>query len=89
VRPEIVEDILTNQCGYASGDLNATAFAVSKATSTAVLNVHVEKETSALTIIETICQSDLAFFDEDGDGALRYRTWEADRHRDAAVTGQT
>ncbi len=40
------------------------------------MNVPIENVTSALTIIETICKSDLAFFDEDEDGLLRYRTWE-------------
>lgn len=74
--PEIVEDILLNQCGYASGDLNAASFTASKANSLVKLNVGIEKDTVAMTIIEQICQSDLAFFDEDGDGALRYRTWE-------------
>jgi hypothetical protein len=74
--PEIVEDILLNQCGYASTDLNTTAFTASKAASSSILNVPVESEVSALNIIEVICQSDLAYFDEDGSGDLRYRTWE-------------
>jgi hypothetical protein len=74
--PEIVEDILLNQCGYAAADLNAASFTASKAISACALNVAIEDETSALTIIETACQSDLAFFDEDGSGLLRYRTWE-------------
>jgi len=74
--PEIVEDILENQCGYATADLNAASFTASKAVSSCTLNVPVETVTAALTIIETICQSDLAFFDEDGSGLLRYRTWE-------------
>lgn len=74
--PEIVEDILLNQCGYASGDLNAASFTASKANSLVKLNVGIESDTVAMSIIEKICQSDLAFFDEDGDGALRYRTWE-------------
>jgi len=74
--PEIVEDILTNQCGYASGDLNAASFTASKAASLVTLNVGIETDTVAMTVIEKICQSDLAFFDEDGDGLLRYRTWE-------------
>jgi hypothetical protein len=73
--PEIVEDLLLNQCGYAAADLNAAAFTASKVVSTCELNVAVETETAALTIIETACQSDLAFFDEDGSGLLRYRTW--------------
>ena len=74
--PEIAEDILTNLCGYAAADLNAASFTASKALSDVTLNVPIEAVTSALTIIETICKSDLAFFDEDGDGLLRYRTWE-------------
>jgi hypothetical protein len=73
--PEFVEDLLLNQCGYVAADLNTTSFTSSKTTSTCVLNVPVEAETDALAIIETACQSDLAFFDEDGDGLLRYRTW--------------
>lgn len=74
--PEVAEDILLNQCGYVSADLNAASFTASKATSDCVLNVSVENEISALTIMETICKSDLAFLDEDGSGLLRYRTWE-------------
>ncbi len=74
--PEIIEDLLLNQCGYAAADLNAASFTASKALSNCTLNVAVERETEALTIIETVCQSDLAFFDEDGAGLLRYRTWE-------------
>jgi len=74
--PEIAEDILLNQCGYAAGDLNSTSFTTSKTISECALNVAIERETSALNVIETICQSDLAFFDEDGAGLLRYRTWE-------------
>ncbi len=74
--PEIIEDLLLNQCGYAAADLNAASFTASKALSNCTLNAAVERETEALTIIETACQSDLAFFDEDGEGLLRYRTWE-------------
>jgi hypothetical protein len=74
--PEIVEDILLNQCGYAAADLNAASFTASKARSDCQLNVGVENVTAALTIIEQICQSDLAYFDEDNAGLLRYRTWE-------------
>jgi hypothetical protein len=74
--PEIVEDILLNQCGYASTDLNAASFTTSKAASTPTLNVFVDTTEDALSVIEQICQSDLAFFDEDGSGLLRYRTWE-------------
>ena len=73
--PEVAEDLLTNQCGYASTDLNAASFTASKGASDCSLNVSVENETAALTVIETICQSDLAYFDEDGEGLLRYRTW--------------
>ena len=74
--PEIAEDILTKWCGYAAADLNAASFTASKAISLAALNVPIEAVTSALTILEGICRSDLAFFDEDGEGCLRYRTWE-------------
>ncbi len=74
--PEIAEDLLLNQCGYAAADLLASSFTASKATSACALNAAVEAVTQALTVIETICQSDLAFFDEDGAGLLRYRTWE-------------
>jgi hypothetical protein len=74
--PEIVEDILLNQCGYASTDLNAASFTASKAASTPELNVFIDTTEDALSVIEQICQSDLAFFDEDGAGLLRYRTWE-------------
>ncbi len=74
--PEFVEDLMTNQCGYVAADLNAASFTASKASSSCSLNVAIETETQALSIIETACQSDLAFFDEDGAGLLRYRTWE-------------
>ena len=73
--PEIVEDILKDLCGYAAGDLDAVSFAASKAESDVVLNVPIEKVTEARTIIANICKSDLAYFDEDVDGLLRYRTW--------------
>lgn len=73
--PDIVEDLLLNQCGYVSGDLDSTSFTASKSESACALNVFIENETSALTVIETICKSDLAFFDESGSGLLRYRTW--------------
>lgn len=74
--PEIAEDILLNQCGYAAADLDSTSFTTSKSISACSLNVPIESQTDALTIIETICKSDLAFFDENGSGQLRYRTWE-------------
>jgi hypothetical protein len=74
--PEIAEDILLNQFGYTAADLNAASLTASKAISTRALNVPIESEEAALTVIETICQSDLAFFDEDGSGLLRYRSWE-------------
>jgi hypothetical protein len=79
--PEIVEDILLNVCGYVSGDLNAASFTASKAASECVLNVPIDSDIAAISVIEKICQSDLAFFDEDAAGLLRYRTWEP------AVTG--
>ena len=41
-----------------------------------IVNVPIEKEIRTLKIIEKLCASDLAFFDEDGEGKLRYRTWE-------------
>jgi hypothetical protein len=73
--PELVEDLLLNQCGYAVADLNAASFTASREISSCSLNVAIETETSTLSIIETVCQSDLAFFDEDGSGSLRYRSW--------------
>ena len=83
--PEIARDILLNQCGYSVADLNEASFTASGAISECVLNVALINATSALTIIETICQSDLAFFDEDGSGALRYRTWEPSKIGDLPV----
>jgi len=74
--PHIVEDLLTNVLGYAARDLLASSFTASKNESNMILNVPIETETEALTIIERICQSDMAFFDEDADGKLRYRTWK-------------
>lgn len=73
--PEIVEDILLNQCGYVSGDLDSTSFTASKTESSCVLNVHVDAVRTALSVVEQICASDIAYFDEDGDGLLRYRTF--------------
>lgn len=77
--PHIVEDMLTTLCGLASSDLDTTAFDNSKTISEAVLNVPIETQQDALAVIEGICLSDLAFFDENGDGELRYRTWEPTR----------
>lgn len=74
--PYIVEDILTGLCGYASTDLNTASFTASKIQSEYDLNVGIEKVQSALTYIAEICKSDFAFFDEDNNGLLRYRTWE-------------
>lgn len=73
--PTIAEDILVKLCGYDYDDLDITSFDQSKEITEMTLNVPLEVETSALKIIERLCASDLAFFDEDGDGKLRYRTW--------------
>lgn len=74
--PAIAEDLFLTYCGYAAGDLLASSFTTSKVRTEMELNVPIERSTKALSIIEKICASDLAFFDEDGDGKLRYRTWE-------------
>lgn len=74
--PEIVEDLLLTVCGYTAADLNAASFTASKTASAVVLMVPVEEKTSILSIIQRICQSDFAFIDEDGEGLIRYRTWE-------------
>ena len=87
--PEIAEDILLNFCGYAAAILNTASFTASKAVSECVLNVPIEMETSTLSIIEKICQSDLAIFDEDGDGKLRYRTWGPTATGDLPVLDST
>ena len=76
--PYIVEDLLVDLCGYDSTQLNATAFTASKADTAYDLNVPIESSQSALSIIEKICASELAYFDEDNDGLLRYTIWEAD-----------
>jgi hypothetical protein len=73
--PEIVEDLLLNQCGYVAADLDSTSFTASKTESTFLLNVHVINQESALSVIEQICASDIAYFDENGAGQLRYRTY--------------
>ncbi len=72
--PEIVEDILLNVCDYEVGNLDAPSFTASKADSDCVLNVFLDSEISALSVIEKICRSDFASFDENGEGELRYRT---------------
>ena len=76
--PEIAEDLLTNATwgDYAGTDLNAASFTASETTSDVSLNVPIEKPTTVLKVIEKICASDFAFFDTDGDGLFRYRTWE-------------
>lgn len=74
--PEIVEDILIKWCGYSSADLNAASFTTSEGLSDVSLAVWIDSSQTALSVIEKICKSDLAFFDEDADGLLRYRTWE-------------
>ncbi|MCK5608737.1 hypothetical protein KAR91_43065 [Candidatus Pacearchaeota archaeon] len=73
--PEIVEDLLINVLGFSAADLLAASFTSSQAESDVTLNVPIRKEISAVTVIEGICRSDLAFFDEDEDGLFRYRTW--------------
>ncbi|MDF1592585.1 MAG: hypothetical protein P1P89_13805 [Desulfobacterales bacterium] len=73
--PEIIEHLLTSILPYTSDDLNAASFTNSKAVSDAVLNVPIEQDTDAITVIEKICSSDIAFFDEDEDGKFRYRSW--------------
>lgn len=74
--PEIAEDLMLNGCGYVAADLNAAAFTASKTASSITLGVPVETKTSILAILQKICASDFAFIDEDGDGLIRYRTWE-------------
>jgi len=73
--PEIVEDLLLTWCGLSATDLDSTVFTTSKTESTYVLNVPIESTTSALTIIEKICQSDCAQFSENASGQLRYKKW--------------
>ena len=73
--PEIAEDLLTTWCGLSSSDLDSTSFTASKAASSCALNVPIEVVTSALSIIEQICRSDLAYFSDSGSGTLRYTTW--------------
>ena len=73
--PEIAEDLLTTWCGLTAADLDSAAFTASKTASTCVLNVPIEAQVSALTIIEQICASDIAFFSDNAAGQLRYVTW--------------
>lgn len=73
--PGIVEDILTTYCGYSADELDSASFIGSEEITEVTLAVPIEKVTSALTIIEKICRSDFAFFDENTEGKLRYRTW--------------
>lgn len=73
--PEVCEDLLTNIIGYASSALNPTSFTDSKVESDVALNIYLDRKADALSVIEKIASSDLAFFDEDEDGLLRYRTW--------------
>lgn len=73
--PEIAEDLLTTWCGLAAADLDSASFTASKTRSTCNLNVPIESTTSALTIIEQICRSDLAYFSDNAAGQLRYTTW--------------
>jgi len=73
--PAIIQDLLINVLSYTTSNLESTSFQESSAESENVLNVPIEKETETLSIIEQICQSDLAFFDSDENGKFRYRTW--------------
>lgn len=77
--PEIVEHLLTSVLPYVAGDLNAASFTASKTESEVVLNVPIETETTAMAVIDKICATDIAFFDEDSDGKFRYRTWTVSR----------
>ena len=72
--PEIVQDILLTVCGYSGNDLDLSTFNNSMSASDCVLNVYLDSEISALSVIEKICKSDFASFDDNGSGKLRYRT---------------
>jgi hypothetical protein len=87
--PEIVEHLLTNFLGYTSDDLNAASFTASKSDSDVQLNVPIETVQSALSVIEKICASDLAFFDEDLDGKFRYKTWAPGAAATSSIIDET
>jgi len=74
--PDVIEDILRGLLNYASSNLQTTSFTDSKAESEFSLNVPIEKEIEAISIIEGICRTDLGFFDIDENGKFRYRTWK-------------
>jgi len=74
--PDIIQDLLENVLSYDSTDLDSTAWAASTVLADAQLIVPIQTETEALSIIEKICVSDMAFFDENEDGHLRYRIWK-------------
>jgi hypothetical protein len=81
--PDIAEDILLSYCGYSASELDSTAFSDSLALTEYDLNVHVTMDIDALSLLETVADSDLAILDEDGQGRLRYRVWNPD------ITGVT
>ena len=70
---EIIKDLLQTYCNYTDSNLELSSFVDSLAASDFELNVPIEKVTSVMTIIDTICKSEVALFDEDTDGLLRYR----------------
>jgi len=74
--PEVAEDILQSYCGYGAADFHAASWTESKSVSDCVLNVDVTSDITTLSVIERICLSDLAFFYENANGELIYRTWE-------------
>ena len=76
--PHIVEDVLTSIWGYAATDLDEPSFTASKSLADGKLAVAITEAMSGLALIEKICVSDLAYFDENGEGKLRYRVWNPD-----------
>jgi hypothetical protein len=74
--PGIVLDLISNVMGMTTGVMNSTALIDSRGVADSNMVVPILEETDGKKVIEKLCRSDLAFFDEDSSGLYRYRLWE-------------
>lgn len=75
--PQVLEHFLTTYCDVATSDISSSHLSTSLGRTEATLALPIIEEMEALDVIDAICKSDLAFFDEDEEGKFRYRTWTA------------
>jgi hypothetical protein len=74
--PGVVLDLISNVMGMTTGVMNSTALIDSRGVADSNMVVPILEETDGKKVIEKLCRSDLAFFDEDSSGLYRYRLWE-------------